>query len=603
MNTHFPHTGANGYTPNGPTPPGAGAPPSSSYGASQYAHNGTQGAHHAGPQPQPTPQQPSNRPPGFFNALRYSGWYRAERRTIGGVCAGVSARTGWDLTLVRGLTVIMILLSPALMALYGLAWAFLPEQRDGRIHTEQLVRGYFDAAQVGAGVLILMGVTSYFPLLTLFGDSGLGGLSTIAFLVAVVVIIVALVSSQNQHAAPPAYPAAGASFTPPAAPRAQGGAPAPQPMRAQPGSLPHYGAPMNAPMPPHYTAPSPAGDWRAMGGPTQAAPHSQPPQSLPTMQYPPTAPTWAPPMPAPIKTVSRRVNLVVTGLVLLTMAVTFFLMHRVMSQSENVYVGDSNAIVIGLVGGGICLLIVGIALAIASLRNRNSSWLVVFSVIGFFLAFPTMFVGSIRSEIGAGAEWISSPVIEYDWTTTAVSGSASTSRATLDLTDAPSTTVKTIDVNPSVLDLSIIARQDQPIRIVCVSGIDNVDAGYWEGGDIESRDWVSALEACDEPALDDDSTPAVRSATSDSWSDKGGITIRISDWLMTLSFIETAPLDAQSTPQSSSQSSQSGAPTGESPQSGTPQSGGVPEAASGSASSATVADEFSTDVFRHVRSA
>lgn len=573
MNTHSPHSDANGHTPTGPTPPGGGAPPSSSYGASQYAHNGAQGAPHVGPQPQPSPQQPS-RPPGFFNALRYSGWYRAERRTIGGVCSGVSARTGWDLTLVRGLTIIMILLSPPLMAIYGLAWAFLPEQRDGRIHAEQLIRGYFDAAQVGAGVLFLMGVTSYFPLSGLFGDSRLGGLSTIAFLVALVVIIVALVASQNQHVAPPSYPAPTAAA----------------------GSFPHYAAPMNASMPPQYATPNPAGDWRTMGGPAQAAPpHIQPPQSFPAMHYPPTAPVWTPPLHAPIKTVSRRVNLAVTGLVILTMAVTFYLMYRAMSQLENVYADSSDAIAIGLIGGGICLLIVGIALAIASLHNRNSSWLVVFSVIGFFLAFPTMFIGSLRTEIGAGAYTSPPNAAAYDWTADTVSGDASNYSATINLTAAPNSTVKTIDVASSVVDLSIIARQDQPIRILCNDEIDKVTTVRSNSGEQAPIDWVMALKSCSE-TVNDESTAPPYAVTSDSWSDEGGLTIRIHDWLMGLTFVEMPPLDMQPSPQS-------GAATDDSSQSGTPQSGGLPEAASGSASSATVADEFSTDVFRHVRSA
>ena len=54
------------------------------------------------------------RPPrgSFFDSIRDSGWYRAHPRVIGGVCSGVAARTGWDLSRVRVLTVLAAFFIP-----------------------------------------------------------------------------------------------------------------------------------------------------------------------------------------------------------------------------------------------------------------------------------------------------------------------------------------------------------------------------------------------------------------------------------------------------------------------------------------------------------
>ena len=83
--------------------------------------------------PNGTRQQPP-RSNGFFNSLRNSGWYRTQPRVIGGVCSGIAARTGWDLSLVRVLTVLAAFFAPVVIIVYALAWMFLPEAVDGRIH-------------------------------------------------------------------------------------------------------------------------------------------------------------------------------------------------------------------------------------------------------------------------------------------------------------------------------------------------------------------------------------------------------------------------------------------------------------------------------------
>ena len=86
---------------------------------------------------------PRNR---FFESMRGSGWYRAQPRVIGGVCSGVAARTGWDMSLVRVLTVLAAFFIPVVPLAYALGWLLLPEAQDGRIHLEEALEGRFDIA-------------------------------------------------------------------------------------------------------------------------------------------------------------------------------------------------------------------------------------------------------------------------------------------------------------------------------------------------------------------------------------------------------------------------------------------------------------------------
>ena len=65
---------------------------------------------------------PRNR---FFESMRDSGWYRAQPRVVGGVCSGVAAHTGWDMSLVRVLTVLAAFFIPLVPLAYALGWLCL----------------------------------------------------------------------------------------------------------------------------------------------------------------------------------------------------------------------------------------------------------------------------------------------------------------------------------------------------------------------------------------------------------------------------------------------------------------------------------------------
>ena len=90
----------------------------------------------------------------FFNSIRAMNLYRAQPRVLGGVCSGISQRYGIDMTLMRILFIVAALLGFGGF-LYALAWAFLPEVEDGRIHMEQALHGDFTGGLAGAIVLAL----------------------------------------------------------------------------------------------------------------------------------------------------------------------------------------------------------------------------------------------------------------------------------------------------------------------------------------------------------------------------------------------------------------------------------------------------------------
>lgn len=138
----------------------------------------------------------------FFNSIRAINLYRAQPRVLGGVCSGISQRYGIDMTLVRILFIVAALLGFGGF-LYALAWAFLPEVEDGRIHLEQALHGDFTGGLAGAIVLALFSGApasiSVDLLPSFFGSSTFIG---IAAVVAVLLIANSRRNSQNYSGYP-----------------------------------------------------------------------------------------------------------------------------------------------------------------------------------------------------------------------------------------------------------------------------------------------------------------------------------------------------------------------------------------------------------------
>ncbi len=141
----------------------------------------------------------------FFNSIRAMNLYRAQPRVLGGVCSGISQRYGIDMTLMRILFIVAALLGFGGF-LYALAWAFLPEVEDGRIHVEQALHGDFTGGLAGAIVLALFSGApasvslDFLPILpSFFGNSTLIG---IAAVVAVLLIANSRRNSQDYSGYP-----------------------------------------------------------------------------------------------------------------------------------------------------------------------------------------------------------------------------------------------------------------------------------------------------------------------------------------------------------------------------------------------------------------
>lgn len=513
--------------------------------------------------------QYQQRPPrnSFFDAVRGSGWYRAQERAIGGVCSGIAAHQGWDLSLVRVLMVVATFCMPVVAIAYGLAWLLLPEAADGRIHLEETLEGRFDIAVIGGVFMILAGLSSSLSAVGIIGGLGLGWIQLLALAAGITAVVVVLVSvtrsasggpqtganrttpqygnpqyGNPQYGAPqygnPQYgtpqqqaSAAGASdpfgHSAPGAKDTDSTMPQQQNTQA-PEGFPAYGVPAGSAG--SAGAPRPTGATSAAQG-TNAGPRpaaARPTQPHPGWTTPPTAPRprqWTPrPMPTHRpRTVSSRVNLAITGLLILVVAAVFAGIYMVDKGPAIPFItgeteGQTIARII-TVGGGVCLLIVGFSLAIAALRDRSAGWLTTLSVIGMVMALPTGLVGSqashptdflINTHVGAIGNQTT-----LDWTVDEVSGGNPTSATTLDLTGAPVGTTKTITVDWRAWSrLTIQMAEGQPVQIICQSSIDDLTTN------MDGNGWAEPLNNCSGVTV---SSPA--------WGKPslGGITILITD--------------------------------------------------------------------------
>ena len=162
-----------------PTPPSNGGSPADSTSSDSSGTAGSQagGAQyssqqrpHYGPQPDPGPayQPYGEAQPGprdgsthrFFNSLRGSGLMRTNERWVAGVAGGVAHRFGLDPILVRCVWVVLSIFSGIGLVLYGVAWALLPEESDGRIHLEEALSGRFNAGLAGAIGMTIVGMST-----------------------------------------------------------------------------------------------------------------------------------------------------------------------------------------------------------------------------------------------------------------------------------------------------------------------------------------------------------------------------------------------------------------------------------------------------------
>ncbi len=169
---------------------------------------------------------PSSRSGGdrFWDWLQSLGVSRTDG-WLGGVCAGIAIRLRIDPAIVRGIVAVAAVLGFPMLLLYAIAWALLPDTA-GRIHLRELVRGRFDPAVIGIGILLLVSFVPVVPWLgsavvaqTWGGWSPWGGLVTIIGLTLVIGIAFLLArSARRPHEPGDSVPAPRRAFADAGAP-------------------------------------------------------------------------------------------------------------------------------------------------------------------------------------------------------------------------------------------------------------------------------------------------------------------------------------------------------------------------------------------------
>ncbi|GAA1851060.1 PspC domain-containing protein [Myceligenerans crystallogenes] len=379
-------------TPRPSAPPDAGPQPPSSRDdatARQAPPEHTQPA-----LPRYTGQNPPDYPPpgeqgprrpagsGFFDSIRRTGLYRADKRWVGGVAGGFADRIGWDPLLVRGLLVLSLFIGGIGLVAYAIAWALVPEQSDGRIHLEEAIRGSFDVAVLGAAVVLLIGFAWGGPWQWgFYGDSEwVAAIFWLAVIGGVVWLLVkAATKRPSLEGEPHALPYPPAPGQPPRTPHAA----QPYPATTAPAAQPRPTATGAAYHGPHYPVPPPL--------PLPAAPGLP---GVPGGQAPyPGAPHPGPRPPRPPKGGGGGI---VLGLILLAGAGLLF--HRFVLGGDLWFLPSGDGQIFGT-WIGISLAVIGVAIVVAGLRGRSSGGLGALAILGLIVAVPAGLVYASDSYI------------------------------------------------------------------------------------------------------------------------------------------------------------------------------------------------------------
>lgn len=370
----------------------------------------------------------------FFNSIRAMNLYRAQPRVLGGVCSGISQRYGIDMTLMRILFIVAALLGFGGF-LYALAWAFLPEVEDGRIHVEQALHGDFTGGLAGAIVLALFSGApasiSVDLLPSFFGSSTFIG---IAAVVAVLLIANSRRNSQNYSGYPygPGGYDGGAGYGPDGG--NGGGTDGTYNGNYGPNSAYNGGEGQQVfSAPPVGSNGKPIPRWQGnynAGGPR---PNYQPYQRK----------NW---VPGP----GSMLSLITLGLLVMCA------IPMVLEQSLR-----SLAISAALAAG-----VMGLALAVCAVRGRHGGWISVMAVFSLIFGFmPIAAVTSAAPQSALDIDWQNVRVDKSNYNYMVPSIPNFVGETTLDLTQAPAGENRTITVNSFVGQLTIKTAYGQSVRI------------------------------------------------------------------------------------------------------------------------------------------
>lgn len=480
----------------------ASFPSSNTQSADGAQRDSRQGPQH-GPQPGPAPsfQQYGGPQLGsqggsthrFFDSLRGSGLMRTNEHWIAGVAGGVAHRFDLDPTLVRCVWVVLSLFAGVGLVLYGLAWALLPEESNGRIHLEEALSGRFNAGLAGAIGMTIIGMSTFgsgFIPSWYVHEAGTGGIAAalwpLFWLGLIVLAIVFLIrSAQNRSANR----------------KAARGPRGPQPWQTYPAGTAQ--APGNRPGSQAGPA-GPAGPAGQAGGFTPAAgsasawdsstPGSGAPswQSRSYRQYP----SYQQP-PVPVRPARPRrpgpgssLSLAVLGLGLLTAAGVWYATvthHLGLLQGQFILIGT----LVALLGAGI---------VVSGLRRRHGGWMTVLGwPVLFVVVIPALATASIVptslarmpfESLRNATTATSSTVTWQELTASASSGSVTRNKdigdLTLDLRGMPAEEAGKLSTINAHLDVGTLRIKTDPNQRVTVKT--DVDMGSVDSR--ASRAWT-----------------------------------------------------------------------------------------------------------------
>ena len=467
----------------------ASFPSSNTQGADGAQRDSQQGAQH-GPQPGPAPsfQQYGGPQPGpqggsthrFFDSLRGSGLMRTNERWIAGVAGGVAHRFDLDPTLVRCVWVVLSLFAGVGLVLYGLAWALLPEESDGRIHLEEALSGRFNAGLAGAIGMTIIGMSTFgsgFIPNWYVHEAGIAAALWPLFWLGLFILGIVFLIRRAQDRRASRKAARGPRGPQPWQASAPGAAQAP-------GSRPGVQAGGFAS----------AWDSSAPGSGTPAFNQSAGGQSWQSRSYRQRPPYQ--PVPMPVRPARPRrpgpgssLSLAVLGLGLLTAAGVWYATvthHLGLLQGQFILIGT----LVALLGAGI---------VVSGLRRRHGGWMTVLGwPVLFVVAIPALATASIVptslarmpfESLRNATTATSSTVTWQELTASASSGSVTRNKdigdLTLDLRGMPATEaskLSTITTHLDVGTLRIKTDTDQRVEVradVDMGAIDSQVARAW----------------------------------------------------------------------------------------------------------------------------
>lgn len=499
----------------------------------------------SGPAPDPSPS--TDHVATFFASIRRAGLVRTPDRWIGGVASGVALRLGVDALLVRAAFGVLALVSGAGLVLYALAWALLPEQTDGRIHLEETIRGRFDSAIAGAGVMLVVGLSWHpgrFGWWGSWGTGWFGDLFGIALLGFVVYLFVTIRRHRDGAASGPSTTGYGTA-TPGGGPAS--GAPtagsttetAPGTTWARPtteGYVPYGPAAPTVPASTWPVAPTasatttPVGQERqraqsgpgpqdgtggqggpvGQGGPTSApslvkgAPgvsggaggtgggSTRPPAG--PVPGPGPAPMWAPSESTRVAGPGRAVVGLVAGLALLGFAALL------LSERTGGFTGDVAVTSLGAVA-----VLAGLGVVVSGLRGRRSGTLGFFAIMALLAAGPALALQGIGTGIGSGtATFIGDSTFRPTSSEVASQGySVGLGSTTVDLTaiDLPRGQTVEVPVHVGAGDLTVLVPEDTAVSARVNLGAGRID--WLVDGDTRSAEGVGRSTSFESTAVRD----------------------------------------------------------------------------------------------------